>query len=109
MLQACTNTDGGYECSCREGFRLDAAGDNSSCLPEEQAGHMAGRPTFTSGSEGGGGCVARCDTSLVKMTSDSPLSLQLSHCEEAQDARGEPRGEGQKPRHGHQVHHLRFG
>ena len=63
MLQVCTNTEGGYECSCREGFRLDA-GDNSSCVPEEQAGHMAGRHTFTSGPEGngGGGCVARCET-----------------------------------------------
>ena len=70
MLQVCTNTEGGYECSCREGFRLDT-GDNSSCVPEEQAGHMAGRHTFTSGPEGGG-CVARCDTGC-SICSDSRL------------------------------------
>ena len=61
MFQVCTNTDGGYECSCREGFRLDT-GDNSTCFPEEQAAHTAGRPTTWTGPEGGG-CLARCEYS----------------------------------------------
>ena len=57
MLQVCTNTDGGFECSCRNGFGLDA-GDNSTCIPEEQAGHEAAfaRPA-RNGPEGG--CLAR--------------------------------------------------
>ena len=77
MLQVCTNTEGGYECSCREGFRLDA-GDNSSCSSEEQAGHLAGRPTTWTGPEGGSGggsCLARCE--LSRLWSEVARNLKL--------------------------------
>ena len=94
------------------GFRLDAS-DNSTCnsFSEEEAaaGHVAGRPTWTTGPEAGG-CLARCDLYLVQDVQDANLLnvllsifFQLSHREEAQDSRGEPRGEDQKPRDSHEV------